>query len=157
MGLLKFARFSSIPNFRARSKRVQKEKDDVMLRSETESARTYIAERAFSSTGADQTIFTVPEDKEFILLTAFISQNATNASGAGLVDLKTTNTSMPDIASTMTILPPSNTTITQSSIALNFGRGLRFEAETIFTLEAGSSQAMVGGISGYLIEVKLKS
>lgn len=157
MGLLKFARFSSIPNFRARSKRVQKEKDDVMLSSEAQAARTYIAERAFSSTGLDQTIFTVPEGKELILLACFVSQNATNASSGGLVDLKTTDPSMPFIASTMTILPPSTTTITQSDIALNFGRGLRFKAGTIFTLEAGSSQAFVGGISGYLIEVKLKS
>lgn len=157
MGLLKFARFSSIPNFRARSKRVQKEKDDVMLRSETESARTYIAVRSFSSTGLDQTIFTVPDDKEFILLGAYCSQTATNASGSGNVEIATTNPDMPIVIATITITVISNTDVLQDQNSINFGRGLRFKPGDVFTLEAGSSQAMIGGISGFVIETKLKS
>ena len=156
MGLLAYSKFSSIPSFRKRTQAVQKQRDDSMLRYEDEVGRTYISLRGFSSTGTDQTILTVPERKQFILLSAYCSQTATNASGSGNVEIATTNPDMPIVISTITITVISNTDVLQDQNSVNFGRGLRFNAGDVFTLEAGSSQAMIGGISGYLIDVKLK-
>jgi len=156
MGLLLLSQFSTIPNFIARAKRVQKEREDQMLRHEGEIVRTYIAARGFSSTGVGQTIFTVPAGKEFILLSAFCSQTATNASGSGIVEIATTNTDLPFVISTITITVISATDVLQDNNSVNFGRGLRFKAGDVFTLEAGSSQAMIGGISGFVVESKLK-
>lgn len=155
MGLIAWKGFSSIPNFRARKKAVQTEKEEQMLRHEEEVGRVYFSDQKFSTTGIDQVIFTVPVGSDFILLAAWCSQSATNNSGGGNVEINTTNKAMPIVISTTTLLPGAGETL-QDSNSINFGRGLRFKAGDIFTLAAGSSQGMIGGISGFVVETKLK-
>lgn len=156
MGLIAWKDFSSIPNFQARSKAVQTEKEQQLLRHEDEVGRVYFSDHKFSTTGLDQVIFTVPVGSDFILLAAWCSQSATNASGSGNVEINTTNPAMPIVISTNTIGVPSATGTLQDSNSVNFGRGIRFKAGDIFTLAAGSSQSMIGGISGFVVETKLK-
>lgn len=155
MGLIGWRKFSSIPTFQDRSKAVQKEIDQTILRHEDEIGRVYFSDAKSSTNGIDQIIFTVPANTDFILLTAFIQFHADNASGGGVIQIETNNQAMPIVLSTITPNPGAGE-VFLDSMTMNYGRGLRFKGGDRFTLTAGSNQQMVGGISGFVIDAKLK-
>ena len=110
--------------------------------------RNYVSPSVYS-TGVTTTIYTVPANKVFVLLSAYMSYGTDNAAGTGYMELQTSAIGMPQIL--MLVSPPSMPAGSYYSDATSiaYGEGVVFREGVVFKLWNGSSFDMVGGLIGY--------
>jgi hypothetical protein len=99
------------------------------------------------------TIYQVPADKMFILLSASLFYHTDNTGGGGDFLLYVDTTSRELIK--MSCSTPVASANSSQSMVIPFGSGLRFGSGTAFRLFNGSSSGtIIGGVYGYELDVK---
>jgi len=101
------------------------------------------------STTTRTTIYQVPKGKIFVLLSAFLTYSATNASGGG--DSYIEFGSSGNYLLAQTCPNPAAGQVFTGSLALNF-EGLRFCENESLVADNGSAIRVLAGITGYEIE-----